>query len=63
MSTIKLTIRCPNGSKYQVETEPEHTIAEFKKAIEKETEIPAEEQRVIYKGRVLKDHATVESYG
>ena len=63
MTKLSLTIRCPNGSKYQVETNSEDTVGDFKKAIEKVADIPAAEQRVIYKGRVLKDDATVESYG
>ncbi|KAJ9468785.1 Ubiquitin domain-containing protein DSK2 [Diplonema papillatum] len=39
------------------------TIAELKKRVETETEVPAECQRIVHKGRLLKDDQTVEGSG
>ena len=41
----------------------EMTIAEVKAAAADKAEVPAENQRLIYKGQVLKDDRTIESYG
>ena len=51
------------GQKYATEVDTDKTIAEFKEALATLTAIPAAQQRLIYKGRVLKDEQTVDSYG
>lgn len=53
---ISINIRQSNDKKVQVECEPESTtIEQFKKLVEEKTEIPVEEQRLIFSGRVLKE--------
>ena len=39
------------------------TISELKVQVQSKSQIPPEEQRLIYKGQVLKDERTVDSYG
>jgi len=39
------------------------TVREFKSVVESTLGVPAVQQRLIHKGRVLKDDATMESYG
>uniref|UniRef100_A0A0D6QX22 Ubiquitin-like domain-containing protein n=1 Tax=Araucaria cunninghamii TaxID=56994 RepID=A0A0D6QX22_ARACU len=56
-------IRCSNGSKFSVEAELVATVAAFKVLLAEKCEIPAEQQRLIYKGRILKDENTLQSYG
>lgn len=59
-----LKIKASNGSTTEVEFESssETTVAELKAAIETKLEIPASQQRLIFKGKILKDEGTLESY-
>ncbi|XP_076927532.1 ubiquitin domain-containing protein DSK2b-like [Bidens hawaiensis] len=60
---INLNIRCSNGNKFSVRTTLRLTIAEFKDLVALNGDVPANQQRLIYKGRILKDDQTLESYG
>jgi ubiquilin len=59
---ITITIKCSNAEKAEVETEPSATVAEFKVLVGEKLSVPAENQRLIYKGRILKDESTLEQY-
>ena len=65
---MQLHIKCSNDTKVTVDCTPETTIAALKSSIEAEVAstplgpIPADAQRLIYAGRVLKDDETVASY-
>ena len=63
MSEIKVTIKCSNAEKTEISTEKSATVAEFKQTVSEKLGIPPEQQRLIYKGRVLKDELSLESYG
>ncbi|XP_077246838.1 ubiquitin domain-containing protein DSK2b-like isoform X2 [Tasmannia lanceolata] len=56
-------VRCSNGSKFSVQTSLDSTVGAFKTLLAGNCDIPAEQQRLIYKGRILKDDQTLESYG
>ena len=56
-------IRSSNGSKFSVQTDLESTVGSFKAVIAEKSDVPAEQQRLIYKGRILKDEQTLASYG
>lgn len=56
-------IRCTNGSKFSVETFLEAKIGDFKVLLAEKCDIPADQQRLIYKGRILKDDSSLQSYG
>lgn len=60
---IVLNIRCSNGSKFTLRTTPESTVEAFKALLAQNCDVPAEQQRLIYKGRILKDDQTLQSYG
>ncbi|CAN6481092.1 unnamed protein product [Victoria cruziana] len=60
---IIVNIRCSNGSKFTVRAVLGSSVAAFKSVVAKSCEIPADQQRLIYKGRILKDDQTLESYG
>ncbi|XP_031269232.1 ubiquitin domain-containing protein DSK2b-like isoform X2 [Pistacia vera] len=60
---VKVNIRCSNGSKFSVDIDLESTVESFKTALSEKCEIPPEQQRLIYKGRILKDDQTLKSYG
>jgi ubiquilin len=61
---VKIVVKpTAGGNKIEKEVEPEATIFEVKEQLAEQANIPATEQRLIYKGQILKDERTVESYG
>lgn len=64
MSSIKVTIKpTSGGDKFQAEIETSATVRELKEEVARKCDTPADQQRLIYKGQVLKDDKTAESYG
>lgn len=59
---VTIHIRCSNGSKFSVKTSLQSTVSAFKDVLAQNCDVPAENQRLIYKGRILKDDQTLESY-
>ena len=55
--------RCSNGTKFTVRTSLESTVGVFKSVLARNCDVPADQQRLIYKGRILKDDQTLLSYG
>mmetsp|Transcript_49755 Transcript_49755/g.105964 ORF Transcript_49755/g.105964 Transcript_49755/m.105964 type:complete len:359 (-) Transcript_49755:176-1252(-) len=63
MSTT-ITIKPIKGENFKVETQPEAKVADLKQKIaEARPDFPAEAQKLIHKGNILKDDSTVESIG
>ncbi|XP_010645930.1 ubiquitin domain-containing protein DSK2b isoform X1 [Vitis vinifera] len=60
---VIVNIRCSNGSKFSVRTCLESTVGAFKALLAQNCDVPSDQQRLIYKGRILKDDQTLESYG
>ena len=61
---ITLTIKSSNAEKATVEVESvEVTILELKEKITEVLAIEASRQRLIFKGRVMKDDVTLTTYG
>lgn len=60
---VVINIRCSNGSKFTVRTSLESSVTAFKAALAQNCDVPPDQQRLIYKGRILKDDQTLESYG
>ncbi|KAK9285221.1 hypothetical protein L1049_024409 [Liquidambar formosana] len=60
---VTVHVRCSNGSKFSVQGSLESTVGSFKAVLAQSCDIPAEQQRLIYKGRILKDDQTLLSYG
>ncbi|CAK9163998.1 unnamed protein product, partial [Ilex paraguariensis] len=60
---VTINVRCSNGSKFTIQAILESTVGSFKSVLSQNCEIPVEQQRLIYKGRILKDDQTLESYG
>ncbi|CEP61314.1 ubiquitin domain-containing protein DSK2 LALA0_S03e00100g [Lachancea lanzarotensis] len=60
---MSITIHVKSGqNKWDVSIDPTGSIDDLKKAIAGLSEIPAENQRLIYSGKILKDDQTIESY-
>lgn len=62
MSEITLTIKCSNSSTANVTADPTDTVLQLKERVAAVLSVPAAQQRLIYKGRVLKDELTLDSY-
>lgn len=60
---VTVHIRCFNGSKFSVRISLNSTVGSLKSVVAQNCDVAAERQRLIYKGRVLKDDHTLESYG
>lgn len=60
---VTVHVRCSNGSKFSVQIGLESSVGSFKSALAQNCDVPAEQQRLIYKGRILKDDQTLDSYG
>ncbi|XVE93998.1 hypothetical protein REPUB_Repub01dG0242500 [Reevesia pubescens] len=60
---VIINIRCSNGTKFTVRTNLESNVGSFKAVLAQNCDIPADQQRLIYKGRILKDDQTLQSYG
>lgn len=62
MSLLNLTIKFSNAEKFEVQGDRNDTILEFKEKIAPKVNVNATQQRLIYRGRVLKDEHTLDTY-
>lgn len=62
MSDISISIKSSGDTKYELTISPSITILDLKNLVAEKSSIPADRQRLIYSGKVLKDGETVESY-
>lgn len=62
-AAVTVNVRCSNGTKFSVQVSLESSVESFKSVLEQNCDIPAGQQRLIYKGRILKDDQTLKSYG
>ncbi|KAG4993698.1 hypothetical protein GLYMA_11G084700v4 [Glycine max] len=60
---VNINIRCSNGSKFSVQIGLDSTVRSFKEAVAHNCDISSDQQRLIYKGRILKDDQPLQSYG
>jgi hypothetical protein len=60
---VTVFIKTIKEEKFEVQVETESTVGDFKLALVERTGIPANEQRLVHSGRVLKDNLTIGSYG
>ncbi|XP_024931996.2 ubiquitin domain-containing protein DSK2a isoform X1 [Ziziphus jujuba] len=60
---VNVNIRCSNGNKFTVTITLDSTVGSFKDVLSQKCDIPTDQQRLIYKGRILKDDQTLQSYG
>lgn len=61
---IKIVVKpTSGGQKIEADVETGFSIHEVKEQLSAKCDIPAADQRLIYKGQILKDERTVESYG
>lgn len=59
MSSITINVKASGDKKLAITIEPEKTVLDFKQIIAEKADVPADRQRLIYSGRVLKDNDTL----
>ena len=62
-SEITVTIKCTNSETASIVIDRSCAVLEFKQKISEKLNIPANIQRLVFKGKVLKDELTLEFYG
>jgi len=62
MTEISINIKCVNADKTTVIIENTATVLQLKEKIGEALSVPASQQRLIYKGRVMKDELTLDHY-
>jgi ubiquilin len=62
MTDVNLTIKFSNADKYEVTGNLADTVLEFKEKIASKVSVPVPQQRLIHKGKVLKDELQLETY-
>ena len=60
---INITVKCSNTDKANFSVDRCLTVGEFKDVVFQQMGVSVSSQRLIYKGRVLKDDLTLEHYG
>jgi hypothetical protein len=64
MTSIRIVVKpTAGGDKINRDVEASSTIREVKEQLAEACSISADDQRLIYKGQILKDERTVKSYG
>jgi len=63
MSVVTVHIKTASGAKHTVNVNLSGTVADLRKAIEEASTVPAEQQRLIYKGKVLRDAMSLSDVG
>jgi hypothetical protein len=61
--SITVTIKTIRAESYPIQINPSATIFELKEEASKSINIPANEQKLIFNGKITADDKTVESYG
>lgn len=62
MSDITITIKSSGDAKHEISIALTATVLELKEQIAAQADVPADRQRLIYSGKVLKDDQTLELY-
>jgi len=61
--SVNINVRSFNGSKFCVEAALKSTVESFKELIIRNCDIPIQNQRLIYKGNILQNNQSLQSYG
>lgn len=55
-------MKCSNGAKFTISCSAKQTVAELKTALEEQAGVPASQMRLIYRGQIMKDEKTLDTY-
>eukprot|EP00922_Rhytidocystis_sp_ex-Travisia-forbesii_P053334 GHVS01079086.1.p1 GENE.GHVS01079086.1~~GHVS01079086.1.p1 ORF type:complete len:425 (-),score=107.75 GHVS01079086.1:278-1552(-) len=59
---MKLLLKVSGGQQFELKVSREDTVKRVKERAEKECSIPVAQQRLIYRGRILKDDSSIQSH-
>eukprot|EP00922_Rhytidocystis_sp_ex-Travisia-forbesii_P053331 GHVS01079083.1.p1 GENE.GHVS01079083.1~~GHVS01079083.1.p1 ORF type:complete len:452 (-),score=112.22 GHVS01079083.1:424-1716(-) len=59
---MKLLLKVSGGQQFELKVSREDTVKRVKERAEKECSIPVAQQRLIYRGRILKDESSLKSH-
>ncbi|KAL4310143.1 hypothetical protein GQ457_01G011190 [Hibiscus cannabinus] len=59
---VTVNIHCSNNTKFTVRSSLESNVGSFKALLAQNCDIPTDQQRLIYIGRILKDDQTFQNY-
>nr|6JL3_A Chain A, Ubiquitin domain-containing protein DSK2,putative [Plasmodium falciparum 3D7] len=60
---INVSFKVTGGKEFTVAIEPDITVLDLKKICAEHVDIPVEAQRIIFKGKILKDKESLTLYG
>ena len=60
---VQINVKFLSNTKYTLDVELSSTVKDLKVLLEEKTNIGSPQQRLIFKGRILKDDVTLESCG
>lgn len=60
---VEISVNILNGASFAVLVAPTETGRDLKRKIEKNSEIPLEQQQLVFAGKQLKDDRTMHDYG
>ncbi len=63
MNLVDIFVRTPNGVPTALGVETSWTVADIKDLIAATLNIDAHRQRLVYSGRVLRNHRSLDEYG
>lgn len=61
--TVKISFKVSGGAQFTLDVSEDWTVRKLKEKCQENTEIPVAAQRLIYKGRILKDDDLISSQG
>jgi len=63
MNMINVIVKFSNGTSSTFEASLKSSVFDFKMLIAQQVDIPAEQQRLVYRGQIMKDSEILENYG
>jgi len=62
MPTAFVVVKCQDGNVVQLDVDPKTGVGEFRDILSRRCNVPREQQRLVFSGRVLQDGQTLASY-
>ena len=60
---MRIRVRSPSGKEFSVHVDAECTVRDMKQACTEKSEIEADLQKLIFKGKIMKDDKPLSIYG
>jgi ubiquilin len=63
MASVTLSVKCSTGTKFTITVELSQSVGDLKAMLVEQSGISIDQMRLIYRGHVLKDANSLQSYG